>query len=209
MKRMPAFCALVIVLGSLDALAEGLGLVRGYVGNPDAAGNVFFTLTFNQAPQFYTIDEFGRPEHSFQFYLATDTNLPVTYPDRPYACLIRGTEMPVAHDIRVRNDGPWDMTDPNSDGWGTLRGSVPYRLEGETLTFSISDGVLNIEGPFAYSLLLTEYGAGTPLSPYPGVSGGPINVPEPSVGLIGLAALVVLAGWKRMRRLGSAHRARP
>jgi hypothetical protein len=146
---------------------ETFQLITASVGNLDGASNVDFCLTFNRAPDFFTVDQYDRPADSFQFYVSTDTNKPNLYPARPYASLIRGDEIHVADDIRVRNDSPPD-SDPDAHGWGSLRGSVPYKLNGQTLTFSIPSSVLNVSGPFGYTLMLTSYGASTCV--YPAVS---------------------------------------
>jgi hypothetical protein len=92
--------------------------------------------------------------------------------------LLRGGEIHVAGTLPVRNDSPSDTSDPNSGGWGSIRGSVSYSLVGTTMTFSIPADVLNVQGLFAYTLQLDNYGVVT--SYYPALSGGAIMVPEPS-----------------------------
>src|SRR5262249_25458505 len=77
----------------------------------------------------------------------------------------------------VRDDGPPDNSDPHSNGWGPIRGSVPYVLSGKTVTFQIPASVLNVQGPFGYTLELMVYGADS-FEPYTGRSGGLIFVPE-------------------------------
>ena len=172
--------ACLLSAGSRSFADDLFGLTSGYVGNIDHAGNIRFSLTFNQPPDFTTVDSFDRQQNGFQFFIATSPVVPSDSPSRPYASLIRGNEIWVANDIRIRNDGPPD-TDPISGGWGSVRGSVPYRLHGDTLTFFVPASVLNVSGRFGYSLLLTTYGAGNP-TVYKGLSGGaiPVCVPEPS-----------------------------
>jgi hypothetical protein len=62
-------------------------------------------------------------------------------------------------------------------------------LNADSLTFSVPADVLNVQGSFAYSLLLTSFGAATHDS-YSGDSGGPIPVPEPAPFSLVLAAAV-------------------
>ena len=178
-------------------------LTSGSVSNIDGGGNVDFSLTFNQVPYFFTVDEFGRQANAFQFYIATN---PFTglYPPRPYASLIRGGEIHVAGDIRVRNDSPPDP-DPNASGWGSIRGIVPFTLNGQTLTFSVPSSVLNVSAPFAYTLQLTRYGASTGV--YPGLSGGPIPIPEPSSSFLAAIGAIAIAGLSLTRRCRSVVRA--
>jgi hypothetical protein len=63
---------------------------------------------------------------------------------------------------------PPDNSDPNSGGWGTIRGSVPFTLDGNILTFSsplslISDHIAkgNTKGIFSYDLQVDQCGAQT------------------------------------------------
>ncbi len=186
--------ALLVLL--LCAFADGrcpaqvtLLLQSGYVSDLDTVGNVDFVLQFNRAPNFFDTDTYGRQADSFQFYIGTTTNVPIFYPPRPYASLVRGGEIHFGGGLVIRNDGPPDETDPHSDGWGSVRGAVAFNLTGNTLAFSIPAGVLNIQGPFGYSVLLTCYGAAT-RDPYTGESGFPIPVPEPAITTLLLAAFL-------------------
>ena len=65
-------------------------------------------------------------------------------------------------------------------------------MSGQTLIFSVPADVLNAQGPFAYSLLLTGFGAATH-NPYTDDSGGPTSVPEPA--FLSLALVVASSGW--------------
>ena len=176
----PFTICLLLALATFNAVAYGtFTLEAGSVSDIDNAGNVTFTLQFNRAPDFFSSDQYGRQADAFQFYIATSTNIPLFYPPRPYASLIRGGEIYYDNAIVIRNDGPPDDNDPHSGGWGSIRGSVPYTLNADTLTFFVPADVLDVQGTFAYSLLLTSFGAATH-NPYTGDSGGPIPVPEPA-----------------------------
>jgi hypothetical protein len=166
-----------------------LALEAGFVSDIDSSANVTFTLQFNRAPDFFTSDQYGRQADAFQFYIATSTNIPLFYPPRPYASLIRGGEIYYGNAIVIRNDGPPDDADPHSGGWGFVRGAVTYTLNADILTFSVPAEVLDVQGPFAYSLLLTSFGAATH-DPLAGGSGGPISIPEPGPFFLVLAAAV-------------------
>jgi Ca2+-binding RTX toxin-like protein len=143
--------------GELRALAQSA------VFDP-ATGQVAFTLTFNRPPDFQTVDSLGRQADSFQYYIVGDPSLP--YP-RNYDSIIRGEELHLSSPVlRVRNARPTDPTAPSSvsGGWGTVRGVVPYQLDGSVLTFSASLGLISdhsVDGQFTYDLGITQYGGST------------------------------------------------
>ena len=175
-----------------------LALEAGFVSDIDISANVTFTLQFNRAPDFFTSDQYGRQADAFQFYIATSTNIPLFYPPRPYASLIRGGEIYYDNAIVTRNDGPPDDNDPHSGGWGSVRGSVPYTLNADTLTFFVPADVLDVQGTFAYSLLLTSFGAATH-DPFTGDSGGPIPVPEPATFSLALTAALTRLFFRNLK----------
>lgn len=126
---------------------------------------VLFTIDFNQVPDFFNVDQFGRQADSFQYYIRPDGKLPV-FEGSPYfsklSTIIRGAEINIAGDIRVRDVSPNDTGEANSGGWGPIRGSVPYTLNSTTLTFSTPLQLIGSEdGLFSYNLLLTEFGGST------------------------------------------------
>ncbi|MCG8348693.1 MAG: hypothetical protein MI924_13060 [Chloroflexales bacterium] len=124
---------------------------------------VRFMILFNQPPDFFTVDEYGRQAHSFQYFIIGDPDLP--YPEK-YDSIIRGGEIHITGNmIRIRNATPYS-NDPGSGGWGTLRGVVPYYLHGNLLTFSVPLDVLSdssLDGRFAYHLQSCQFGASTKL----------------------------------------------
>jgi hypothetical protein len=160
--------ALTCVVGLMAAvlIAPGAGaqapspfavLSESAVYDP-ATGLVMFTLAFNRTPDFQTTDALGRQADSFQYFIYGDLSLP--YPAY-YDAIIRGEELHVFSDgLRVRNSTPPDL-DPAAGGWGSIRGVVPYRLEGNVLTFPVSLSTISdhsSDGRFSYSLQLYQYG---------------------------------------------------
>ncbi|MFB2875589.1 hypothetical protein [Floridanema aerugineum] len=148
---------------SLPAQAALMIHSQSAVANLDTQ-KVIFTIEFNEVPDFFTVDEFNRQADSFQYYIDADGNLPV-FGGSPYysglEAIIRGAEIPVAGDIRVRNVFP-SSDEPTSGGWGSFRGSVPYTLNGTVLTFSTPLQLIgDSDGLFSYQLLLTEFGGST------------------------------------------------
>jgi hypothetical protein len=152
--------AIATGVGNASAqVSDGLVVLsESAVSNP-VTGQVTFMLTLNRAPDFQTVDEFGRQADSFQYYILGDLSLP--YPAY-YDSIIRGEEIHLAPGVlRIRDPLPSDP-DPATGGWGPIRGEVPYRLEGNVLTFSTALSTISehsVDGRFSYELLLTRFGA--------------------------------------------------
>ena len=145
---------------SLSASAVGqLSIIsESAIYNP-ITKTVVFRIKFNQVPDFTTRDEFGEPVNAFQYFVNGDSGLP--YPQH-WDAIIRGSEMSKL-DIPIRNAFP-PSDDPKAQGWGTIRGVAPYKLEGRVLTFSTQ--LKSITDHFAhqhffYDILLTHFGSGT------------------------------------------------
>lgn len=134
------------------ALADDLSVVAESAVYCADAGEVRFTLTFSHIPDFSTLDQYGRQADSFQFYLHAPESEPELFDG-----LIRGEEIHVNGDLRVRDrlgDGG-----PDACGWGPLRGAVPFRREGATLTWSLPLAWLaDDDGAFHYEIAVAEYG---------------------------------------------------
>lgn len=146
-----------------DAATPGEFLVTGQSAIFDpATGQVSLKLIFNRPPDFQTADSIDRPADSFQYYIVGDPRL--LYP-RNYDAIIRGDEL--HHDpsmLRIRNAYPSDPSDPDAHGWGALRGTVPYRLDGNVLTFSAPLSMISdhsADGHFSYDLGVVQIGGST------------------------------------------------
>lgn len=177
------------------AKAEFISVSESAVFNPSTQ-EVLFTIEFNQTPDFFTVDSFGRQANSFQFFITGDPGLP--YPAR-YDAIIRAEEIHITMDVlRVRNAVPPDP-DPAAGGWGSIRGAVPFSLNGSVLTFStplqlISDH--STDGRFAYGLQSYQFGALTR-----SVNNQSVVVPEPtSLTLLSVGALGLLIGGLQLNR---------
>ncbi|MHC5938115.1 hypothetical protein [Nostoc sp.] len=157
------FGAALIALGT-GQIAQAVLLVESEsaVVNPDAK-EVLFTVNFNQVPDFFTVDKFNRHSNSFQYFIDPDGELPILNASPIYSnfsSIIRGEEIPIAGDIRIRDVFSVGASEPNSGGWGKIRGSVPYSLDGNVLKFSAPLQLIgDSDGLFSYQLLLTEFGA--------------------------------------------------
>lgn len=125
--------------------------------------SMFFVLFFNRMPDFDTLDNSGRQADSFQIFIAFDPNTPSPANPQMADVLIRGEEIHLSHDIRVRDARPL-VKDPVAGGWGALRGSVPYMTtllpgNGAVLTFTVPFSLLGVSGKFCYELETYSYGS--------------------------------------------------
>jgi hypothetical protein len=139
--------------------------------------DINFRMTFNQAPDFFTVDGFGREENDFQY----------TTPDS----IIRGPEIYITRNtVRIRSLGPPD-SNPVSGGWGPVIATVAFKLIGDTLTFSAPFDLFNSSPIFTYQLQADTFGVDNDL--IVGSSTAPASaIPEPSswaMMLIGFAGL--------------------
>lgn len=130
---------------------------------PQINGTLHFELHFNRMPDFMKLDANGRPADSFQIYVAFDPA--TTDPVSPALAdvIIRGDEIHLAGDLRVRDAKP-AASDPNCGGWGAIRGSVPFHVKHlhdgtAKLLFDISFALLGITGKFSYVVETFAYGA--------------------------------------------------
>ncbi len=146
-----------------DAATPGEFLVTGQSAIYDpTTGQVSFKLIFNRPPDFQTVDSLGRQADDFQYQVIGDPRL--LYP-RNYDAIIRGGELNLDPSmLRIRNAYPSDPSDPDAHGWGTIRGTVPYRLDGNVLTFSTPLSMISdhsTDGLLSYYLDIVQYGGST------------------------------------------------
>ena len=70
------------------------------------SGDVKFSITFNQRPDFYTVDSVGRQADSFQYFIVGDQNLSYPY---NYDSIIRDEDVNIKErEITIRSAGPPD-----------------------------------------------------------------------------------------------------
>jgi hypothetical protein len=122
-----------------------------------------FIIVFSQTPNFTTLDSNGRPQDSFQIYIAFNPATPNPQSTTSVDVLIRGDEIHIAHAIPIRNARP-SVTDPHAGGWGAIRGSVPFKVTTlpngySLLTFDAPFALLGIKGQFAWALETYNFGS--------------------------------------------------
>src|SRR5687768_11414129 len=96
---------------------------------------VLFQVTFNQPPNFFDVDPDGNPVNAFQYWYDCVPG------DDEFAgedvVVIRGPEIRRNNAIPLRDSlNPTGEDFPGAEGWGKLRGLVPYEVDGNTLTFA-------------------------------------------------------------------------
>ncbi|MBC1219534.1 hypothetical protein GNF10_14785 [Nostoc sp. UCD121] len=212
MTYLPKFsvslaAATLIGLGTGQiAQAELFVKSESVVVNLDAQ-EVSFTINFNKVPDFVTVDEFGRQADSFQYFIDPSGELPIFRPPSAYSNLssiIRGEEIHIAGDVRIRDVFPVGPFEPNSGGWGKIRGSVPYSLDSTVLKFSAPlQFIGDSDGLFSYRLELYEFGS------WNGITNENkstiASVPEPNFALGTLTFGVLSVGLRQKRKQRSAR----
>jgi hypothetical protein len=139
-------------------------LVAGSVGNIDAGGNVAFSFTFDQAPDFLAKDTNGRRVFAFAFLVGSGSVSPGF--SSPSLLSIFRTDADPTGAIVITN-----ANSPVSDG--TVRGRIGSPASNErTVILSIPAALLNIAGPFVYTLTLRSHD--NQIASFTGTSGGPI-----------------------------------
>jgi hypothetical protein len=153
-----------------------------------------FSLTFNEAPDFFSVDAYGRPLESFQYSFNGNYTLgdDQAFLDNLTA-IVRGDEIHLGDRVRIRlPDGDGG---PDSGGWGPVTAAVPFKLIGDKMSFSVPTADLGYVGPYyQYEVFSLDDGSTT--------SDKTITViPLPSAfwsGLVGLG--IAAAAGSRLRR---------
>ena len=151
-----------------------------------------FSLTFNQAPDFTTVDADGRPANSFQVEFDGAVDPTTALPD-DLTAVVRGDEIHVADAIRVR--APTGNGGADSGGWGPVVATVPFSLTGDTVTFAMpADDLGWTGGAWQANIFSLAYGS---LTAQQTVS----SIPTPPAFWGGLAGLTVVAGLSLRRSI--------
>lgn len=201
------------------AAVAGIEIVSESAAVDLDAGVVRFTVNFDERPDFWTVDEFGRVADSFQYEVDGNWGAPIGLPPDGLDAVVRGDEIHVAGGLRVRDAtfGVAPDPDPTAGGWGVVRAELPFTLDGTELRFQASLDAIGDDGDgfFAYRVFTTEYGLTTSevesrlLPPGQEPVPGPTPVPLPGPVQATFAAVAVLgAGWaaRRVRPAGRSVR---
>jgi hypothetical protein len=193
-----AVVAGAVVLGFCGPALAGLSIVSQQVDVDRADHEVVFTLDFNHAPDFKTVDSLGRHLDSFQYEIVPNTSTPIDQlPFASVGAVIRGDEIGSGHVVPIRN-GFSKGVDPNpaAGGWGTVRGTMPFTVSGNNLTLTASFNQIGTNnGVFSYRVFTTNFGS--TVSSIDSVS---ISVPTPAALPAALATIGAFAGVGLLRR---------
>jgi hypothetical protein len=156
-----------------------------------------FKIEFDKSPDFFTVDSVGRAANSFQYFINFENDgSPLNYD--LLDVIIRGDEIKNTGSIIIRNAFTSGYTDPNSGGWGSIRGSVPFLLSNNIINFNVSLAVLgDLDGLFTYDLETYEFGGMS--SRIRNQQSHIINVPEPLTILGSIAATGFMAAFNRIK----------
>lgn len=150
---------------------------------------VLFTINFNRTPNFLLTDEFGRQADSFQYFIEANGESPIPLNYSELDAVVRGEEIHVAGNIRFRKALP-SSSDPNAGGWGDILGSVPYTLNGNTVSFSAPPQLFgDLDGFFSYGLQWTEFGTSRGFIENKSVLSKEVHEPTSMLGVLTFAAL--------------------
>jgi hypothetical protein len=196
--RMTLISSVLFCLG-YGTSAEAALMVLSQSAEVNLASNsVLFQTEFNRAPDFFTTDEYDRQADSFQYFIDADGGFPIFRGKDIYysnlESLIRGEEIHLGGDVRIRNAWPPDPDLSSSGGWGSIRGSVPYTLSGNVFSVLVPLQLIgDSDGKFSYRLEWYEYGS------YKGYIDAE-TVPEPATIFGSFMALGGLAAFQRKNK---------
>ena len=194
-----------VAVAMAPAAAEGAVVIASQSAEVDQARNRgSFVLEFNAEPDFYTLDEFGRVKDSFQYEIDGDGPVPGEIPVEDVEAVVRGDEIHATDALRVRAAGPGVEPDPDplSGGWGPVRTTVPFDLDGTRLTFDVPLDALGdaaTDGVFSYRVFTVEYGSMNSIE-YASVGAAPNPIPLPAGLLTGGATGAGLLVLRALRR---------
>jgi hypothetical protein len=192
---------IVAVMAGLLALAApagaGVSVLDMSLTVDKTASDATFTIDFPHAPDFFTVDSHGRVADSFQINISADIK---GNPQLNPTTVVRGDEIHFANALRIRDGSP-PVSDPQSGGYGAIRGTVPYSLNGTVLTFTTPLGLINApNGTFSYYAYTLSNGVTAAQSEARSV---PLpSALQPGMMMLGLGIVLVMCGRWRGRTAG-------
>jgi hypothetical protein len=193
MIRPSPLLLLLVATAGHEASALPLEILAQSSVYDPVSNQVDFAISFNRVPDFLTVDGLGRQADGFQYWIFYDNNpLHITLPPE-LSALIRGVEIHVGGNLRIRSAAPPAVDDPYYGGWGAIRAVIPFNLVDTALTFSVDLTKLgDADGKFAFRLDTFEYGDTTD-SVVGGTAGPYYLIPEPDSLFLAMSAILLAA----------------
>lgn len=177
-----------------------------------ASGQANFSVRFDRSPDFFTLDDVGRPADSFEFFTDTVSSDPIqSVIEGMYRSGPLGTQTIIgSYEVAARRQLTIWWPKPRSE-WrpddhivhAALSTYGEYTLVGDTLSFSVPLSLLHDpDQTFYYGFQLFQYGGWTTFNYY-GTSGQTyiLPVPEPSrTAMLGAGVLLLVAASRRGRK---------
>lgn len=168
-----------------------------------STGVATFSVEFSEPTDLSTYDEFGRAAKSFQVFIYGNESL--GYPDYFSAILRTAESTDTAGLLIARASTPLtdaEMNDPLSGGWGRLLESTPITFSGNSVSFSLTNELINLQpaSAFKYYIEAYEYGNLSSVSQEKFSTIAPTAIPEASTSammLLGMASLAALMKRKK------------
>jgi hypothetical protein len=156
---------------------------------------VTFTVDFGHPPDLADVDAFDRPADAFTIQIAPGNGDPLIDP----TTVVRSDEVQFGSGITIRDASPADLVDPHAGGWGATRGSVPFTISGNDVSFTSSLQVLGVpDAKFTYSITTSQFGQESGFAEAQ-------SVPLPPAILSGLAMLAFGIFIATLRQIASAQ----
>jgi hypothetical protein len=168
-----------------------------------STGVATFSIDFNEPADLSTYDEFGRAAKTFQVFVYGNESL--GYPDY-FSAILRTAEGPetASNVLLARASRPLteeEMNDPLSGGWGRVLESTPITFSGNSVSFSLTNALINLQpdSAFKYYVMATEYGSTYSATPEIYATIAPTAIPEVSTSAMMLLGMVSLAAFLKRK----------
>lgn len=165
--------------------------------------DLLFSLTLTHAINFSTVDSFGRPAESFQWFLAGRNALrPMNSSEVLY--VMRGDELHMDGEVTVCTAHPFGSGCPG--GWGLELADTQMSWNSATRVFTFRVPLALLDGSnYSYDVISLEYGAESDWLSGATGSGNAVRMdhkvlPESSPAVLltfGLAGILILWNFKR------------
>jgi hypothetical protein len=181
--RPPIVACLSFVLAALTPVPAGALTWTEHLEQYDPSTDSFrFRIAFTTTPDWSVLDAYGYQRDAFQYWITWAIQPGnMFYPMASADVVIRGGELHLGGELRIR-DGTHMEGDPDSGGWGPIRGTVPWTLTNNTIEFIVPRALIGDDaGIIQYYMLCGEFGA--PFAWAAGItSPGPVPVEPGSWG---------------------------